>query len=246
MARGAAAGACHRCSAVPAAGIVATVACSRARRGARRLVTAPLRGRAAAGVPTSARGAVATGRAGGLLRRSLGLGAAILREFVRPPSGPPLRVAAQRSVRFAREVGCVLSGCPPVAAAAAGAVDRRLLGLVGRGFGLGGATGGQQVSLPWSRPPWTAPSEQRRRGSPSRPPGRRRLAPAPAAAPAVRSWHASQVDQRQPSQPSPQGPQQTPRTRRHHGVLCRARTGRPGSSTRVRAWQIIGCVRSAP
>jgi hypothetical protein len=79
-------------------------------------------------------------------RLSLGLGAAILREFVRTPSGPPLRVASERSLCLAREVGCILLGGPPVTTAAAGPVDRRLFGLVGRGLGLGSATSGQRGS----------------------------------------------------------------------------------------------------
>jgi hypothetical protein len=104
--------------------------------------------------------------------RSLGLSAAILREFVRPPSGPPLRVARERPLCLAREVGCILLGGPPVTTAAAGPVDRRLFGLVGRGVRLGSATSGQRVSSlgrgchrlrPWHR----------RRSSPGRPPERR-------------------------------------------------------------------------
>jgi len=79
----------------------------------------------------------------GSLHRSLRLDAAILGDLVRPLSGPPLRVALQRSIRLARQVGCVLLGGPPVATAA-GLANRRLLGLSGRGLGIGGATGGQR------------------------------------------------------------------------------------------------------
>jgi hypothetical protein len=92
----------------------------------------------------------------GSLHRSLGLDAAILGDLVRPLSGPPLRVALQRSIRLARQVGCVLLGGPPVATAAAGLADRRLLGLSGRGLGIGGAAGGQRI-LPWARLLRTAP-----------------------------------------------------------------------------------------
>src|SRR6266487_795867 len=119
----------------------------------------------------------------GSLRRTLAFDAAILRDLVRLPSGPPLRVASQRSVCLACQVGCVLLGGPPVATAAAGPVDPRLLGLVGRGLELGDATGGQRVTLPRSLLPRTALSWHRRRNSPGRPPERRGLAPAPAAAP---------------------------------------------------------------
>jgi hypothetical protein len=116
----------------------------------RRPVTVHLRGQTAAARPATG-GAVAAGAApSDVLRRSFGLGAAILREFVRSPSGPPLRVASQRLVCLACEVGCVLLGCPPVATAAAGLLDRSLLGLVGRGFGLSlvGRGGGQRFVLP--------------------------------------------------------------------------------------------------
>src|SRR6266487_2361159 len=120
----------------------------------------------------------------GSLRRTLAFDAAILRDLVRLPSGPPLRVASQRSVCLACQVGCVLLGGPPVATAAAGPVDRRLLGLAGRGLGLGGATGGQRVVLPRARLPRTTPPWHRRRRSPCR---RRGRAPVPAAALASRS-----------------------------------------------------------
>jgi hypothetical protein len=115
-----------------------------------------------------------------LSRRSLGLGAAILREFVRPPSGPPLRVASERPLCLPRQVGCILLGGPPVTTAAAGPVDRRLFGLVGGGVRLGSATSGQWGSSlgrgchglrPWHR----------RRSSPGRPPGRRGRALPPGA-----------------------------------------------------------------
>src|SRR6266536_5034114 len=99
----------------------------------------------------------------GSLRRTLAFDAAILRDLVRLPSGPPLRVASQRSVCLACQVGCVLLGGPPVATAAAGPVDRRLLGLDGRGVGLGGATGGQRGVLPRARLQRTESPWHRRR-----------------------------------------------------------------------------------
>jgi hypothetical protein len=94
-------------------------------------------------------------------------------------------------------------------------VDRRLLGRLGRGFGLGGATGGQQVSLPPSRPPWTAPPEQRRRSSPSRPPGHHGPdRPGPRPRPAAQPGEVVLVGRR-PGLPSrPMG-----RGRRGHGRL---------------------------
>jgi len=94
----------------------------------------------------------------GSLHRSLGLDAAILGDLVRPLSGPPLRVALQRSIRLARQVGCVFLGGPPVATAAARLADRRLLSLSGRGLGIGGAAGGQRI-LPWARLLRTAPPD---------------------------------------------------------------------------------------
>lgn len=137
-------------------------------------------------------------------RRSLGLGAAILREFVRPPSGPPFRVASERSLCLAREVGCILLGGPPVTTAAAGSVERRLFGLVGRGVRLGSATSGQRRSSlgrgchglrPWHR----------RRSSPGRPPGRRgRTAPPGALRPQRSHGRASEAEHRDPGQPAQQ------------------------------------------
>jgi hypothetical protein len=136
-------------------------------------------------------------------RRSLGLGAAILREFVRPPSGPPLRVASERSLCLAREVGCILLGGPPVTTAAAGPMDRRLFGLVGRGVRLGSATSGQRgppsVALPRTAP-W-----HRRRSSPGRPPGRRGRTAQPGALRPPRGHGAgSEVEHRDPGQPAQQ------------------------------------------
>ena len=112
------------------------------------------------------------------------VGVAAVRDLHRPLPLPTLRIAAQRPLGLAREVGCVLLGGPPVATAAAGPVDRRLLGLAGRGLGLGGATGGQRVVLPRARLPRTTPPWHRRRRSPCR---RRGRAPVPAAALASRS-----------------------------------------------------------